>query len=311
MGRRPKWGQPVHGLLLLNKTVGISSNQALQQVKRLFNANRAGHTGALDPLATGMLPICLGEATKFTQFLLDSDKTYIATAQFGVTTDTADSDGSITNQQDASQLTTDKIESILDDFKGRQLQTPPQYSAVKHQGKPLYHYARQGIEVIKEPRGITIYQLQLLEFTAGNYPEARFLVRCSKGTYIRTLIADIGNALSCGAHIITLHRSQIANFEEEMHCIEALNALSENNNALHNTLLPVGRCVEHLQRIDLIEGDELKITQGQSLSFAKYSTKLNSVSHLQLLRCYDQFGKFRGLVRVEHYKSIKPQRIIS
>ncbi len=310
MGRRPKWGEPVDGLLLLNKACGVSSNHALQQVKRLFNARRAGHTGALDPLATGMLPICLGEATKFTQFLLDSDKTYIASTTFGITTDSGDSDGSETSRKHTQTLTQATLETTMEQFRGSQLQTPPQYSALKHKGKPLYEYARQGIEVVKEPRPITIYELQLLKFSKGEFAQATFLIRCSKGTYIRSLVADIGNEIGCGAHVTALHRTQVSNFKDTMYDISSLSTCYTPKN-LRTTLLPVDSCVSHLTPLHLTVKDEVKLLQGQPLSFDTYQSVLLTAKNQSLVRCYNTNAEFIGIARVDYGKYVKPQRIIN
>lgn len=210
MSRR-KHGDPVHGIVLLDKPPGLSSNHALQRVRRLFNARKAGHTGTLDPFATGMLPVCLGEATKTTAFMLDADKAYHAVAAFGVETTTGDPEGEATRRCPVPDLTSDEIERALDGFRGPLEQVPPMYSALKRDGKPLYELARQGIEVERAARSVTIHRLQLEQWQT---PQLRFEVVCSKGTYIRTLGTDIAIALGSCAHLAALRRLWVAPFAQ-------------------------------------------------------------------------------------------------
>jgi len=222
MSRPRRRGRDVHGVLLLDKPQGVSSNDVLQKVKRIFNANRAGHTGALDPLATGMLPICLGEATKFSQYLLDSDKRYRVIARLGERTDTSDADGNIVQTRPVSFSQAD-LDSALESFRGETLQVPSMFSALKHQGRPLYEYARQGIVIEREPRPITVYELQFIRWQDN---ELELEIHCSKGTYIRTIIDDLGEKLGCGAHVIMLRRVQVARYPyERMVTLEQLNSL--------------------------------------------------------------------------------------
>jgi tRNA pseudouridine55 synthase len=209
MGRRRSTGRKVNGILLLDKPLGITSNDALQRVKHLFRARKAGHTGSLDPLATGLLPICLGEATKISAFLLDADKRYRVKVKLGVTTTTADAEGEVLEEKPITGVDQARIEAALESFRGEIDQLPPMYSAIKHKGERLYNLARQGIEVEREPRRITIHSLVLLDWQA---PEFSLDVHCSKGTYVRTLAEDIGNVLGCGAHVTALHRSGVGPF---------------------------------------------------------------------------------------------------
>ncbi|WP_192457671.1 tRNA pseudouridine(55) synthase TruB [Musicola keenii] len=222
MGRPRRRGRDIHGVLLLDKPQGASSNDVLQKVKRIFNANKAGHTGALDPLATGMLPICLGEATKFSQYLLDSDKRYRVIARLGQRTDTSDADGNLIEARPIT-FSTDALNQALDSFRGTTLQVPSMYSALKYQGRPLYEYARQGVVVPREAREITVYELQFIRWEA----EALELeIHCSKGTYIRTIIDDLGEKLGCGAHVSFLRRLQVATYPvEQMVTLERLQQL--------------------------------------------------------------------------------------
>lgn len=222
MSRPRRRGRDIHGVLLLDKPQGLSSNDALQKVKRLYNANRAGHTGALDPLATGMLPICLGEATKFSQYLLDSDKRYRVIARLGQRTDTSDADGQVVEER-AVSFSAEQLATALESFRGETQQIPSMYSALKYQGKPLYEYARQGISVPRESRAIIVYELLFLRHE-GN--ELELEIHCSKGTYIRTIIDDLGEKLGCGAHVTFLRRLAVSDYPvERMVTLEQLNDL--------------------------------------------------------------------------------------
>ncbi|ELY4776579.1 tRNA pseudouridine(55) synthase TruB [Cronobacter turicensis] len=224
MSRPRRRGRDVHGVLLLDKPQGLSSNDALQKVKRIYNANRAGHTGALDPLATGMLPVCLGEATKFSQYLLDSDKRYRVIARLGQRTDTSDADGTVVEERPVT-FSEQELQDALESFRGDTMQVPTMFSALKYQGKPLYEYARQGIEVPREARPITVYELL---FVRHEGDELELEVHCSKGTYIRTIIDDLGEKLGCGAHVIYLRRLAVSKYPvERMVTLEQLNALLE------------------------------------------------------------------------------------
>ena len=228
MARRRNRGRSVNGIFLLNKPLGLSSNQALQRVKNLFDANKAGHTGSLDPLATGVLPICLGEATKFSQFLLDSDKHYRSTFTLGVRTETGDCDGTVRQEQDASTVTEAQIEIAIEAFRGDILQIPSMYSALKHNGQPLYKLARQGIEVEREARPVTIFKYNILGFRPGPKAELDVEVHVSKGTYVRSLAEDLGNALGCGAHVSALHRNIAGPFTDaDTMTLEELQKLRE------------------------------------------------------------------------------------
>jgi tRNA pseudouridine55 synthase len=219
---RKRKGRAIDGILLLDKPLGISSNHALQRVKRAFFAAKAGHTGALDPLATGMLPICLGEATKFSQFLLEADKSYLVTAKLGVRTTTSDADGDIVETK-AVEVSREQLDSACEQFRGPIKQVPSMYSALKHQGKPLYFYARQGIEIDRPARDITIFSLSISRFEGD---EVDMQVHCSKGTYIRSLVDDIGQVLGCGAFVSKLHRTQVTDYpSDKMVSLEQLDAL--------------------------------------------------------------------------------------
>ncbi|HHF3073989.1 TPA: tRNA pseudouridine(55) synthase TruB [Vibrio diabolicus] len=256
MARRRK-GRPINGVILLDKPTGISSNDALQKVKRIYFAEKAGHTGALDPLATGMLPICLGEATKFSQFLLDSDKRYRVIAKLGERTNTSDSDGEVVETRPID-VTLDKLEACIEKFRGESDQVPSMFSALKYQGKPLYEYARRGIEVPRESRKITVYEIVLHRFEGD---EVEMEVHCSKGTYIRTIVDDLGEMLGCGAHVTMLRRTGVAKYPyEKMVTLEQLNELLEQahreerapRELLDPLLLPMDTAVEDLPEVNLV-----------------------------------------------------------
>lgn len=223
MGRRRRKGRNISGILLLDKPMGITSNAALQQVKRLFNACKAGHTGSLDPLATGVLPLCFGEATKFSQFLLDADKHYRARVRLGVTTDSGDADGKVLETKPVPEITDEALEQALDNYRGEITQVPSMFSALKVDGQPLYKLARQGVEVEREARPVTIYELEVQDRSGD---ELTLDVRCSKGTYVRTLAEDIGRELGCGAHVAGLRRLAAGPFKiEETVSIQQLEEL--------------------------------------------------------------------------------------
>ncbi|EKC5522095.1 TPA: tRNA pseudouridine(55) synthase TruB [Vibrio parahaemolyticus] len=256
MARRRK-GRPINGVILLDKPTGISSNDALQKVKRIYFAEKAGHTGALDPLATGMLPICLGEATKFSQFLLDSDKRYRVIAKLGERTNTSDSDGEVVETRPVD-VTLEKLEACIEKFRGESDQVPSMFSALKYQGKPLYEYARKGIEVPRESRKITVYEIVLHRFDGD---EVEMEVHCSKGTYIRTIVDDLGEMLGCGAHVTMLRRTAVAKYPyEKMVTLEQLNELLEQahreeiapRELLDPLLMPMDTAVEDLPEVNLI-----------------------------------------------------------
>ena len=223
MAKRRK-GRTINGVILLDKPYEMSSNSALQKVKRIFSAQKAGHTGALDPLATGMLPICLGEATKFSQFLLDTDKTYQVTAKLGIRTTTSDADGEVVSEKPVN-VSNEQLAVALESFRGTTKQVPSMYSALKYQGQPLYKYAREGIEVPRESRDITVFKLDLLRFEGD---EVDLDIHVSKGTYIRTIVDDLGELLGCGAHVANLRRSAVGNYPtDKMVTLEQLQALVE------------------------------------------------------------------------------------
>ena len=251
--------RPLHGVLLLDKPKGISSNDALQKVKWLLRAEKAGHTGTLDPLATGLLPICLGAATKFSQMHLDADKQYEAIAQLGIKTSTGDAEGEVIAKREVI-VTDDLLQSVLKRFLGSIEQVPPMHSALKKDGKALYEYARAGLEVERLARIVTIHALSGVFV---NQSAIKLIVSCSKGTYIRTLAEDIGEALGCGAHLSSLRRTATGGFDvKECVTIEDLEAMNEEQRLAH--LLPVDAMLDGHVKIDLDTEDAQRFTNGLS-----------------------------------------------
>ncbi len=256
-----KSGRNVHGILLLDKRLGVSSNKALQEVRRLFDANKAGHTGSLDPLATGLLPLCFGEATKVSALMLDDDKRYQTLVQLGVMTDTGDAEGQVLETRPVPELTVDVIKACLKKFTGEIDQVPPMYSALKHNGKKLYELARAGETVDRKARRITIYDLQLLDFSKD---QLRLDVRCSKGTYIRSLAEDIGHELGCGGTVNELRRLEAGRFSiENAKTLEQLAEMDEQE--LQQCLIDVDKPLEFMPAVQLSESDAIRIKQGQAL----------------------------------------------
>lgn len=296
-----KHKRKINGVLLLDKPIGISSNQALQQAKRLFHAEKAGHTGVLDPLASGLLPICLGEATKFAQYLLDADKAYTATLKLGEATTTGDAEGEIIDVSDHRVEQAD-FQAVCAGLTGDIRQIPPMFSALKHQGKPLYEYARKGIVIERKPRDITIYNIDLIEF---NFPSAVIDVRCSKGTYIRTLVEDIARKINSYAHLTALRRIATAGFGiEQTHTLAQLSMLTEMQRDA--VLLPCDALVQHLPRVDLDEATAQKLRLGQTAPFS------GSLKSNVPMRAYDLAGQFIGLVAYfSHHDCLKVVRLMN
>ena len=303
MSKPRKRGRDIHGVFLLDKPQGMSSNDIMQKVKRIFQANKAGHTGALDPLATGMLPICLGEATKFSQFLLDADKRYLVTAKLGERTDTSDAEGQIVETRDV-KVKTPEILTALEQFRGDILQVPTMFSALKHNGKPLYEYARQGIMVEREARPITIFELNFIEYNA---PYLTLEVHCSKGTYIRTLVDDLGEVLGCGAHVTMLRRTAVADYPtEKMLDWHALQSLAEQQDLalLDALLLPMDTAVAKLPALILNESQTQGIGFGQRIKF-------DNPNRLQgQVRLFSHENRFLGVAVIDENNVIRPQRLV-
>ncbi|MDP0267482.1 tRNA pseudouridine(55) synthase TruB [Glaesserella parasuis] len=304
MGRPKKKGRDVHGVFLLDKSQGVSSNDIMQKVKRLFNANKAGHTGALDPLATGMLPICLGEATKFSQFLLEADKRYRVIAKLGERTDTSDADGQVVQRREVKVDTSDVL-AALEAFRGDILQVPTMFSALKHNGKPLYEYARAGITVEREARPITIFELLFVEYQA---PYLTLEVHCSKGTYIRTLVDDLGETLGCGAHVTMLRRLAVADYPvEKMMSLEALQNLAENQPLveLDQLLLPMDSAVARLPSLDLTDEQTKAVGFGQRVKFDNPQEIYGQV------RLFSAEKLFLGVAEITADNVIRPSRMVN
>ena len=303
MSKPRKRGRDIHGVFLLDKPQGMSSNDIMQKVKRIFQANKAGHTGALDPLATGMLPICLGEATKFSQFLLDADKRYLVTAKLGERTDTSDAEGQIVETHEV-KVKTPEILTALEQFRGDILQVPTMFSALKHNGKPLYEYARQGITVEREARPITIFELNFIEYNA---PYLTLEVHCSKGTYIRTLVDDLGDVLGCGAHVTMLRRTAVADYPtEKMLDWHALQSLAEPQDLslLDALLLPIDTAVAKLPALTLNESQTQGIGFGQRIKF-------DNPNRLQgQVRLFSHENRFLGVAVIDENNVIRPQRLV-
>ncbi|WP_075187661.1 tRNA pseudouridine(55) synthase TruB [Teredinibacter haidensis] len=310
MGRRRKFGRPLSGVLVVDKPAGVTSNDVVQRAKRLFFANKAGHTGALDPLATGVLPLCFGEATKFSQYLLDSDKGYLSTFRFGLQTDTADADGEVIEQCDASKLTAKAVEKAIERYRGNIEQVPPMYSALKRDGRPLYELARQGIEVEREARSLTIYSFELLDFRSGEFAEADVRVECSKGTYIRSLAEDLGRDLGVGAHVAKLRRIQAGPFrEEQVISLDTLEAERGEDRAevLDHYLLPTDAPVAEMPELTLDEHSSFYFTRGNPVIN-------NQVYQLgdegDKVRVFQHTGEFLGVGEITDDGRVAPSRLV-
>ncbi|THF60852.1 tRNA pseudouridine(55) synthase TruB [Pseudothauera rhizosphaerae] len=290
--------RPVDGVLLLDKPQGLSSNTTLQKARRLLEAAKAGHTGTLDPMATGLLPLTFGEATKFSQMLLDADKTYEAEVRLGVETDTGDAEGQVVA---TAPVVVDEaaVQAALARFRGEIEQIPPMHSALKRDGKPLYEYARAGIEVERKARTVTIHELELLAFAGDSF---RIRVACSKGTYIRTLAMDLGRALGCGAHLAALRRTRIGPFGvDRAVTLDALAAAPEGE-ARDALLAPVDALVAHLPALELDPAAAAALLQGRRLPLPGTSAGL--------LRLYGA-GRFLGLGETDGQGSLLPKRLVA
>jgi tRNA pseudouridine55 synthase len=297
-----KKGRNLTGIVLLDKPVGITSNKALQQIKNLFNAQKAGHTGSLDPVATGLLPICLGEATKISQFLLSADKTYVADLKLGIKTNSGDVDGEIIQSRPVSVASSAQIEKVLERYRGEIEQIPPMHSAIKKNGVPLYKLAHQGIEIDREPRRVTIFDLKLLSFEKDIL---KISVHCSKGTYIRTLADDIGEDLGCGAHICQLRRLQVGPFTaEEMYTLEQLqNMAQQGYDVLDKVLLSLDKGLMQWPPVNLSGDAAFYIQQGQPVFVPKVKDK-------GLVRLYLNEREFLGVGQILDDGRVAPKRLM-
>lgn len=299
--RRAPRGRNLSGILLLDKAVGATSNAALQEAKRLFQARKAGHTGNLDPLASGLLPICFGEATKMSAFLLDSDKYYSGTIKLGVCTSTADAEGEITRTAPVEDLSEARVREVLERFTGVIEQVPPMHSALKHKGQPLYKLAREGIEVERQARRITIYALELLRLEGDELDVA---VHCTKGTYIRTLAEDIGQALGCGAHLSALRRTGAGPFRiEDAVTLSQLRDLAEGGlEQMDRLLLPLETALADRPAVSLTDNSAYYLRKGQPVLVPKAPTN-------GLVRLYGN-EHFLGVGQILDDGRVAPKRLV-
>ncbi len=306
MARRRK-GRAIDGVLVLDKPGGMTSNACLQRAKRALGAAKAGHTGSLDPLATGVLPLCFGEATKLSRFLLDADKEYDSTFVLGVATSTADAEGEVLERRDAAGITQAQVERVLAEFRGAIEQTPPMYSALKHQGRPLYELARAGVEVERRARRVMIHSLELLAYTPGEQGRLKVRVRCSKGTYVRTLAQDIGAALGCGGHVSELRRTCSGPFSllrsVDLDQVEQL-AAQQDLARLRGLLLPVDSAIEGMATVVLPETSSYYLRQGQPVLAARMPTA-------GWVRIVDESGEFLGIGEILDDGRLAPRRLIA
>ena len=304
MARRRK-GRVIDGILLLDKPAGFSSNQALQKVKRLFQAQKAGHTGNLDGPATGLLPLCFGEATKMSTFLLDSNKSYRSEVKLGINTSTLDATGEILKTRSVPEFTADDLEKILEKFRGTITQVPPMYSALKHDGERLYKLAQQGVEVERKERVQEIYRLEASDLIEDGFT---IEIDCSKGTYIRTLAEDIGEELGCGAHVQTLRRTAVGCFDlDKAFTLEALEELAESAEGydqIDQLLLPVDAGLTDLPQLDLSEDVAFYFLNGQAVM-------VSSAPKEGMVRVYEEGNRFLGLADAVGDGRISPRRLIA
>ena len=299
MARRKNKGRVLNGLLLFDKPTGESSNRSLQKVKRIFDAAKAGHTGTLDPLATGLLVICFGRSTKISEYLLSVDKQYRVVLKLGVTTDSADADGEILEQRDASNITEDQILQHAASLTGRIEQIPPMYSALKHQGSRLYELARKGIEVERAPRKVEIYNFELINF---DQDLVTMQVHCSKGTYIRTLVEDLGKLLSCGAHLVELRRTSLGPFTDpKMYSLSELELLAEQDvSALDQTLLPTEHALLGWPAVSVADEQMTDMKNGHALQLPNLPVE-------GLVRIYDADQQFYGIGKIREDGKMAPK----
>lgn len=293
----------INGILLLNKPLGLSSNAALQRARFIFRARKAGHTGSLDPKATGVLPLCFGEATKVSGYLLDSDKCYTTTVQLGQTTTTGDTEGEILQQRTVTEISDDTLHTVLEQFTGKITQIPPMFSALKHNGTPLYKLARKGIEVERKQREVTIYKLTLLRRT---HDTLTLDIHCSKGTYIRTLAQDIGEALGFGAYLTCLERTHVTPFDcSKIHTLDELLTRAEHpdDQALDEILLPIDSALSHHPQIILDPEETTRVRNGLKVS-------RRDIPQAALIRMYQVSGEFIGLGRLSSDHMLAPKRMM-
>ncbi len=300
MGRR-RTGRNIHGILLLNKPVGISSNAALQRVKHLYNARKAGHTGSLDNLASGLLPICLGEATKLSGYLLEADKYYQAEFTLGVTTETGDAEGEVLQTRPITGIDKSKIETAIQSFIGPIEQVPPMYSAIKHKGQPLYKLARQGKVIERKARTVIIHSFKVLSF-ADNRLSVE--VHCTKGTYIRTLAEDLGEMLGCGAHVTVLHRFGVGSYRD-LFDFETLETYAEKGlEALDSLLMPVHSALSHWPEVKLTDDIAYYVRQGDAVQVSQAPAS-------GWVKLFTEDAQFIGIAEILEDGRIAPRRIMN
>jgi tRNA pseudouridine55 synthase len=306
MARRRK-GRPIDGVLVLDKPSGCTSNAALQSARRSFFAAKAGHTGSLDPLATGVLPLCFGEATKFSQFLLDADKEYLSTFVLGVSTTTGDAEGDELSNQDASGIDAQSVESGISRFRGSLEQVPSMYSAIKHQGTPLYRLAREGVEVEREARPVEVYAFEMLEFRSGYRAEVDVRIRCSKGTYVRSLAEDLGHYLGVGGHVSALRRTAAGPFTlDDAVTLDRIEQLAEERSyaELNDLLLPIDSGLTSIPVVRVPEASAHYLLQGQPVLIPNAPTQ-------GLVRARLDSGEFLGVGEIIDDGRMAPRRLVA
>ena len=305
MARRRK-GRDVSGILVLDKPSGMTSNGALQQAKRLFNAAKAGHTGSLDPLATGVLPICFGEATKFSQYVLDADKGYDATIRLGVGTDTLDAEGEELARADASHINREQVEAAIARLRGPLSQLPPMYSALKRDGQPLYKLARQGLEVERKPRAVVIHRMACDDFREGETAEADVSIGCSKGTYVRSLAESLGELLGVPAHVRALRRTEAGPYQlSGSITLEQLRVIAGQGEAtLDSVLAPMDTPLMSLNRVELGESASFYLKQGQPVLVPNGPRD-------GMVRVYSGGDSFLGIGEMLEDGRVAPRRLVN
>lgn len=300
----------IDGILIFDKPLGMSSNAALQKVRWLFNASKGGHTGSLDPLASGVLPLCLGEATKFSQYLLDADKRYRSTFCLGITTETGDADGATVAEADASGIDRQQVEAALERFRGEIEQVPSMYSAIKHQGQPLYKLAREGKTVERKVRRVQVYSIELLDFRPGNPAEVDVDIHCSKGTYVRTIAEDLGQLLGCGAHVTYLHRTAVGPFViDDAVSLDELQEERGDQRAevLDHHLHPVDAAIETMPGMSLPEQSAFYFRQGQAVMDPRvYQIGREG----DKVRIFSDAGDFLGVAEITDDGRVAPRRLV-
>ncbi len=301
MSRRNPKGREINGIVLLDKDTGLSSNAALQKVKRLFFAKKAGHTGSLDPLASGILPICLGQATKVAQFLLDDDKRYFVRGKLGQTTDTLDCEGEIITSKPFEHLNKDEVLQAVKQFEGSIKQIPPMYSALKKDGQPLYKLARQGVEIERKARKVVIHNIDFIDYDKGILT---LEVSCSKGTYIRTLIDDIGDKLGCGAHVIELRRTGFAHIDisQTIKFSELEKLSGDDYQQLDTVIFPSEQMLPEMDGIYLDEQQSIDIKYGRSITS-------DDKKSFEVIKLFDNHKQFLGVGESDENGGIKPKRL--